>query len=265
MSHLGGVRPARIEGAGLHVSGMERRQLIVEDYEFGIETQGAGPDEFVLVHGIGMSPRYFNPLAGELAAAATVHGLHLPGFGRTRRPRHSLPIEEFGRLAADALRNTASGPAIVVGHSMGCQVAVEMALADPGAVRALVLLGPTTNRRERTAWQQGLRLGQDTLREPPRVNWTVFSDYARCGPRWYFATVPHMVGHRLEERLPLVRVPVLLMRGERDPIAPRSWLAELQAASPAAAVAEVPGQAHVLMYRSPQPVARYCLELAARS
>jgi pimeloyl-ACP methyl ester carboxylesterase len=240
------------------------RRLSVDGFEFGTETRGAGPDEFVLVHGIGMSPRYFEPLAQELAAAATVHALDLPGFGRTRRPHRSLPMAEFGRLSVQALRDLGGGTAIVVGHSMGCQVAVEMALADPSAVRALVLLGPTTNRRERSAWRQGLRLAQDTLREPPRVNWTVFSDYARCGPRWYFATVPHMVGHRLEQRLRLVQVPVLLLRGEHDPIAPRAWLAELAEGS-AAVPAEVPGEAHVLMYRSPQAVARHCLEMAARA
>jgi pimeloyl-ACP methyl ester carboxylesterase len=249
----------------LQVGSTERRRLRVEGREFEIETQGTGPDEFVLLHGIGASPRYFAPLVRELVAAGTVHAVHLPGFGRTRSPRKSLTIQEFGRLTGLALRRHGVGPAVVVGHSMGCQVAVEMALAPAAAVRALVLLGPTVNRRERTAWQQGLRLAQDTFRETPRVNWTVFSDYARCGPRWYFATVPHMVGHRLEERLRLVGMPVLLLRGERDPIAPRSWLAELLAAGRTSAAAEIPGAAHVVMYRRPQAVAKHCLDLAARA
>lgn len=216
----------------------------------------------MLVPGIGMSPRYFEPLARELAAEATVHAIHLPGFGQARRPRRSLPISEFGRLAAQALLDAGAGPAIIVGHSMGCQVAVEMALADPEAVRGLVLLGPSTNSRERSAWRQGLRLLQDSLREPARVTWMAVGDYRRCGMRWYFATVPYMISHRLEERLRLVRVPVVLLRGERDPIAPRAWLDELAAAGGTAA--DVPGQAHVAMYRNPQAVARYCLDLAAR-
>jgi len=248
----------------LRVSGTEERRLSAEGCEFGIETRGAGPDVFVLVPGIGMSPRYFDPLAQELAAEATVHALHLPGFGQARRPRRTLPISEFGRLAAQVLRDAGIGPAMIVGHSMGCQVAVEMALSDPDAVRGLVLLGPSTNSRERSAWRHGLRLLQDSLREPPRATWTAIQDYRRCGPRWYFATVPYMISHRLEERLRLVRVPVVLLRGERDPIAPRAWLAELAAAGGTAA-AEVPGQAHVAMYRNPQAVARHCLELAARA
>jgi pimeloyl-ACP methyl ester carboxylesterase len=248
----------------LRVSGIEERRLSAEGCEFAIETRGSGPDSFVLVPGIGMSPRYFDPLAAELAAGATVHALHLPGFGQARRPRRPLPISEFGRLAAQVLRDAGTGPAILVGHSMGCQVAVELALADPEAVRGLVLLGPSANSRERSAWRQALRLLEDALREPPQVTWTAVGDYRRCGPRWYFATVPYMISHRLEERLRLVRVPAVLLRGERDPIAPRTWLDEL-AAGDGAVAADIPGQAHVAMYRNPQTVARYCLELAARA
>jgi pimeloyl-ACP methyl ester carboxylesterase len=249
----------------VRISDVERRCLHVEGTEFRIETWGSGSDCFILVPGIGMSPRYFVPLARELAATSTVHALHLPGFGAARRPVQALPIQEIGRLATQALRQLHVGRFIVVGHSMGCLTGVEMALADPAAVRSLVLLGPSTNSRERTLQIQRRRLIQDTLWEPPKVAWTAAGDYLRCGRRWYYANAAHMIEYRLEERLPLVRVPIVLVRGEHDPIAPRPWLAELAAAGRATVVAEVPGEAHAVMYRSPVAVARHCLELAARS
>ncbi|MBB5750346.1 alpha/beta fold hydrolase [Micrococcus sp. TA1] len=249
----------------MRISDVERRCLQVEGTEFMIETRGSGSDCFVLVPGIGMSPRYFVPLARELAATATVHAMHLPGFGAARRPVQALPIRETGRLAAQALRQLHGGRFIVVGHSMGCLTGVEMALADPAAVRSLVLLGPSINSRERTLRMQRRRLIQDTLWEPPQVAWTAAGDYLRCGRRWYYANAAYMIDYRLEERLPLVCVPIVLVRGEHDPIAPRSWLAELAAAGTAAVMTEIPGEAHAVMYRSPVAVARHCLDLAARS
>lgn len=252
-------------GGSVRTSDVEWRCLHVEGTEFRIETRGSGADCFVLVPGIGMSPRYFVPLARELAATATVHALHLPGFGAARRPLQALPIRETGRLAAQALQQLHTGRFIVVGHSMGCLIGVEMALADPTAVRSLVLLGPPINSRERTVRIQRRRLIQDTFREPPKVAWTAAGDYLRCGRRWYYANAAHMIGYRLEERLPLIEAPIVLVRGEHDPIAPRSWLAELAAAGRAAVVSEVPDEAHAAMYRSPAAVARHCLELAARS
>ncbi|MCG2621497.1 alpha/beta fold hydrolase [Arthrobacter sp. I2-34] len=249
----------------MRVSSMEWQCLSVEGREFRIETRGSGPDRFVLVPGIGMSPRYFVPLVRELASTATVHAVHLPGFGAARRPVQALPIPETGRLAAQALQQLRPGRFIVVGHSMGCQVGVEMALADPASVRSLVLLGPAINSRERTIRLQRRRLIQDTFREPAMVTWTAVGDYLRCGRRWYLANAEYMIGHRLEERLPLVRVPVVLVRGEHDPIVPRSWLTELAAAGTTAVAVEVPGEAHAAMYRNPAAVARHCRELAARS
>jgi pimeloyl-ACP methyl ester carboxylesterase len=111
------------------------------------------------------------------------------------------------------------------------------------------------NDRERSVGRQGLRLAQDTLRESPAVNWMVFTDYLRSIVP-YLKTLPAMVNHKLEEALPLVTCPVVLMRGERDPIVPSDWLERLAAANPNSTIVEVPGVPHVLMYSRPAETAR---------
>jgi len=247
------------------MSAVQEFTVEVEGRELKILSRGRGPETFVLVPGIGVSPRYFVPLARELAAFGAVHSVELPGFGSTRAPRMALSMQDFAQLVRAALDAAGVGPAVLVGHSMGCQITAEMTAAHPALTRALVLLGPTTNRKERSALQQGWRLFQDTLREPPQVNFVVLSDYARSSKRWYLTTVPEMVGHRLEETLAKIDVPTLVLRGEHDPIVPREWTAELGRACPYARIAEVPGEAHVAMFRRPRTVASYCLELAARA
>ncbi len=37
----------------------------------------------------------------------------------------------------------------------------------------------------------------------------MFTDYLRCGPRWYLTELPLMMAYRTEERIGLVGVPVL--------------------------------------------------------
>ncbi|WP_309082068.1 alpha/beta hydrolase [Zhihengliuella sp.] len=213
----------------------------------------------VLIHGIGVSPRYFEPLAAVLAERTAVHAIELPGFGSMPKPGRTLAIPEFADAAAEALRRAGISDVVLVGQSMGCQVAAEAAARHPGLARSLVLLGPTTNDRERTALRQGLRLAQDMLHESAAANAVVLSDYFRAGPVWYFRTLRPMLAHRLEETLERVHGPVRLIRGERDPIAPLAWLERLRLSSPAAQVAEIPGEAHVAMHGSPGAVARICL------
>ena len=227
------------------------RRMTVGECDVDIRTYGVSGPEVVLIHGIGASGRYFAPLIQELAGSAVVHTVELPGYGSTRAPRRRMDMADFAAVAVQALQNAGIRGAQWVGHSMGCQVVAEMAIAAPEETSSVVLIGPTTNDAERNAPLQALRLAQDTLMEPLPVKWILFTDYLRSGPRWYLKTVPGMVGHRLEERLPLVLLPVLVLRGGRDPIARASWLRRLAEARPGTRTAALPGQPHVCMYTNP--------------
>ncbi|MCY0904521.1 alpha/beta fold hydrolase [Arthrobacter sp. H14-L1] len=237
------------------------RTLVVDGATGVTHTLGSGPDTFVLIHGIGMSSRYFEPLARELSTAGTVHSIDLPGFGKAPQPSRPLSMEDYAGWVWGCLDLLNVSQPILVGHSMGCQVTVEM-LRQRASVPAAVLMGPCVNRHERTAWRQGLRLLQDTFREPMAANVVVLSDYAfRCRPPWYLATLPFMLGYALEEAIAEVHTPVLIMRGARDSIAPRAWLDELVARCPVAEAAEIAGEGHILMYRRPAEVAAHVRSL----
>jgi pimeloyl-ACP methyl ester carboxylesterase len=244
------------------IPGETAQLLTVEGCRLRVRTVGSGPEVFVLVHGIGMSARYFEPLAAELARHVTVHLVDLPGHGGLPKPNRALDLTDLARLVHGALSRLGIGPAVVVGHSMGCQVVTELALLHPEAASALVLLAPTANRHERTAWKQGLRLFQDGFREPPAANAIEATDYLRCGPRWYLTLLPAMLGHQMEDRIARVRAPVRIVRGSRDPIVPLSWCRELAAARPGTILDNIDGEAHVMMFNSPSTVAEFCLASA---
>lgn len=230
------------------------RQERIGDCIVTVRSVGHG-EPIVLVHGIGVSARYFRRLAAELAGRNTVYAIELPGFGLSKAPHRALSVPELGEVVVSVLSILDLRGVVLVGHSMGCQVATETAVRAPELVHKLVLLGPTVNDRERSIGMQALRLAQDTLRESPAVNWMVFTDYLRAIVP-YIRTVPEMVKHRLEDALPKVECPVVLIRGERDPIVPSDWLHRLAATNPNATVLEVPGVPHVLMHSRPAETAR---------
>ena len=233
--------------------------VVVGKVSCAVRTVGTGSREVVLIHGIGVSARYFEPLAERLARTSTVHAIELPGFGSLPAPRRRLTVEEFGAIAAQVMRVLGVSDAVVVGHSMGSQVATEAVLAAPDLASRLVLLAPTINDQERTVRTQMVRLAQDTMRESPVANYIVVSDYLRAGMRWYLLTLPSMMEHRLEEALPKVTCPVTLVRGSLDPVVPADWLHRLAAVGQQVTTGEIQGEPHVMMYRSPEPTARYVL------
>lgn len=213
----------------------------------GPHTSSAGP-VFVLLHGIGMSHRYYRRLQTLLAGHGDTHSIDLPGFGAAARPDRQISVAEYAAVIAGTLEILGTGPVVVVGHSMGTQFATELAVLRPDLVSHVVLIGPVVDSARRSVLRQSLRLGLDSLMESPSGNAIVFTDYARSGLRWYLTELPVMMSYDLEERLSKVLQPVLVARGSRDPVAPRSWCRKLSAVARNGRFVEIPGKPHIVQH-----------------
>jgi pimeloyl-ACP methyl ester carboxylesterase len=222
------------------------------------ETSGgaAGAPTYVLIHGIGMGRSIFADLDLHLAgeSGARTIAIDLPGYGEAPEPPRVLTMERTADLVAAFVRDRALGPVIAVGHSMGTQVAVELAARHPDVVEGVVLIAPTVNRRERTAAQQVLRLAQDLAVESPRVIFIGAREYLRAGPRLR-AKFRAMLVHRPETTYPRVVVPALVLRGENDYVCARAWCRFVAASLPLGRLAEVGGHGHETMIRDAAPAA----------
>ncbi|MDP9988998.1 alpha/beta hydrolase [Arthrobacter sp. KFRI-F3372] len=227
----------------------------------------AGPSDtpgpvFVLLHGIGASHRYYRRLQAVLARHGDTHAIDLPGFGATTTPDQRMSVAGYGGVIAGVLEAIGTGPVVVIGHSMGTQFATELAVQRPDLVSNVVLLGPVVDPARRTVLQQAMALGLDSLRESPRGNAIVFSDYIRSGLRWYLTELRVMMSYPLEARLGHVTRPVLVVRGSKDPIAPRQWCQQLADIPGQGQFLEIAGQPHMVQHGAPDRTAAAILAAA---
>lgn len=206
------------------------------------------PPVYVLVHGLGMSHRYLARLRGELQQTGTVHCIDLPGFGGTPTPTRAMSITAGAALLGSALDALEVPRAVLVGHSMGAQFVTELAAQRPTLATHLVLIGPVTDPARAGRVAQAVDLARDALKEPPSGNALTFSDYLRCGPRWYLTELAEMLEYRTDERLRDVSAPTLVLRGSDDPIARHSWCARLAATARSGSLVEIPGHRHLVQY-----------------
>lgn len=186
---------------------------------------GAMATPVVLVHGLGVSGAYFIPMAQQLSSEFDVYVPDLPGHGRSGTPAAAPDIPALAQALIDWMDCAGIVRARLVAHSMGCQVAVEAALRHPGRIERLVLIAPVTDPAARSALRQLGRLLVSSVFERPSLIPQVIKDYLRIGLR----IVPEMramLAYPIEEKLPQLRVPAMLMRGERDAIVPQAWLDE---------------------------------------
>jgi pimeloyl-ACP methyl ester carboxylesterase len=222
----------------------------------------AGP-AVVLIHGIGASHRYLERLHGLLAKSVDTYSIDLPGFGATPRPEHTLSVAEHATYILGALEQLGVLEFVVVGHSMGTQFAVEAARQQPKRIPHVVLMGPVVNDERRTVTQQALSLGRDCLFfESPSSNALVLTDYLRCGLVWYLKNLRLMLDYRIEDRIGGVTAPILVMRGEHDPVAPTAWCHRLASRAAAAQCLEIEGAGHVVQHNRAVEVAENILAFA---
>lgn len=116
--------------------------ITVDGVQLHYVERGSGTP-VVLIHGNTVSMADFegSGLIDRLARDHRVIAFDRPGFGHSARPRDRLwtPAAQADLLHAALARMGVDRPALV-GHSMGTQVALAMALHHPTAVRHLVLL-----------------------------------------------------------------------------------------------------------------------------
>ena len=193
-----------------------------------------------LVPGLAVGQRYFDPLAKELDDEL----LRPPA-------REPLPIPELGELLAAELHR----PATVVANSMGCQVAAELAVRRPDLVDALLLVGPTVDPEARGLTRNLARLAADAWFEPPRLTAIVAREYLATGPRAVLRQGRFALAHRIEELLPRIDHPAIVLRGAHDPICSEAWAREAAALLPNGRLVTIAGAAHAAHFSHPQAVA----------
>ena len=211
---------------------------------------------FVLVHGIGVSSRYFQPAAAELARTGEVYLVDLPGYGSAPNPKRPVSIADHARVLAAVIGETHLLNPVIVGHSMGSQVVSRLVLDFPEVSDRIVLMAPTMYPKYRSFGVAVVKLLKDIWSEPLRVKLIAGTDYLfRCGVPYFLKQVPFLLEDRIETRMPETRARVLVMRGDEDVIVPREWAMTLAALARHGSFAEVNGP-HVVMFTDPVSVAQ---------
>jgi pimeloyl-ACP methyl ester carboxylesterase len=186
----------------------------------------------VLLHQTPRSVDEFAEAIPRLAGERRVIAIDTPGYGCSDRVPGQPSVEEYAGAVLDALQALGIDRFVPAGHHTGAIIAVELAAAAPARVERVVLSGPVdldeAGReflkpffRQWTIAPDGSHLAEkfgkflQWVPDPALVQRLVV-DLFRAGTaseQGHFATT----FYRMEERLPQVRCPALLLYGARDP------------------------------------------------
>jgi len=223
---------------------------------------GTGPP-VVLVHGYGVSGRYLLPLARLLAGSCEVFVPDLPGHGKSDAPGEPMEIGTLANTVEAWLDVVGLERPAFVGNSMGCQVITELARREPQRVGPIVLLGPTVDPSRRSARRQIFGALRDASHEPALLVALTGREWAGRNLGQLRALARSVLADRIEERLPAIEQPTLVIHAERDGLVSRTWAEEVAKLLPDGRLVIIPDGAHAIPFTQPDLLAGIIGDLLA--
>ncbi|TNE91001.1 MAG: alpha/beta hydrolase [Deltaproteobacteria bacterium] len=202
----------------------------------------------VFVHGLSSWMAFWEYQIPEVSAAGyRVLALDLPGYGMSERPDAPYTPPWYASIVAGFLDELEVESAVVVGHSMGGQTALTMALEHPEKVDALALAAPAgfeTFDAGARAWMKDYWTEDRALYTSEthlRVAFTqqvfnhvdegverLLEERVRMGKHESFRgtsvavsrSIAGMLDHPVADRLGDIAVPTLIVYGTKDRMIP---------------------------------------------
>ncbi len=237
------------------------------------EAGGAGRRAVVFVHGAGGNGGQWQGQLQGFPPGWRGLAVDLPGHGASGGSgRRTIP--EYRDVMRAFLGAAGAVPAVLVGHSMGGAIAQAVALADPGLLCGVVLVGTGARLRVHPSLFEALRRDhreaarvmadwgfgpkapealraegvQDLLRCPVDV---IEGDFRACDAFDVMADVAR------------IRLPALIVCGEQDALTPPKYARYLNQQIAGSRLALVPDAGHYVMREQPGAVNRALAEFLA--
>jgi len=241
----------------------ETRVFETGKHKIVYETTGTGPP-LLLVHGLSGSGRWWKNNLPALAKEYTCHVLDLVGYGGNRA---MLPVRLEGAAEAIATyiaSELPEGRAHLLGHSMGGHICSYVAARYPERVDNLVLVAASGLVRSNLV-RMALRLPLAGYYSPVDFLPTLAVDALRAGPVNLLLSTLDILGSDTTETLGLIRVPTLLIFGERDNLVPPAIGEAMNKLIPGSRLEVIEGAGHVLMWDYPKTFNRMVLDFLCAS
>jgi len=242
----------RVNATALHVLEPEKR---------GTEKNPS----LLFIHGAGGNGEIWNAQASAFHGKHAVFRLDLPGHGGSdgRGEDRISAYAEWVRLVSENLFG--SEPFVLVGHSMGGAITLELSLTPPNGLRGIVLVGSGAKLAVTRAIFQMLREDPEAFFEsldrfafssdaPRAVRDRLIRLTRQCSTRLIFDDFKACDRFDLRNRLHEITLPALVLCGEEDQLTPLKYSGYLHENLHGSSLVTIPQAGHMVMAERPDLV-----------
>lgn len=266
--------------------GAAGKHLAVDGLTLRVVDSGAGAKAAILLHGMLGSVEDWEAVVPLLQSRYRVIAIDRPGHGYSAEPREPNGVAFNARIVRGLMATLDLKDVVVIGHSYGGSIALQLALDNPPALRGVVLVAPGSYADYPPSFLARIisapLVGRGATRALiPFTDGPMRADLAAklapdgdVVPRDFFdrrvalwkkpvplrAYAEHLMAYnadhaRMAPDYPRIAKPVVILQGEADAlVALRAGSARLATEIPGAVLRTFPATGHYLQYRHPQAV-----------
>lgn len=216
--------------------------------------EGSGEKTLLFVHGLSSTLDAWRKNVDGLKSNYHSIAIDLPGYGKSSRNKTDYQLKEYARILKEFVEKKHLKNVILVGHSMGGQIAIHTVLQYPETFEKLVLIAPagietfteqeaglmkasytpamvinTTNEQILANYKLNFHEFPEDAQEmvADRINMRSaedFPDYAQV----VVNNIHAMLDEPVIDRLVDVNIPVLMIFGKNDMLIPNKYFHPLE-------------------------------------
>ena len=225
-------------------------KAVLEDPKIAYIDQGSGEQTIILVHGLASNAGFWRYNIPELAKNYRVIAVDLPGYGKSQKGDYTYSMSFYADQIQKLIEALKLKNVVYVGHSMGGQIGIKLAIKYPELLSKLILASPAgfeefqqgegdwlrsvmTMKGVKSTTEEGIRrnLSMNFYSWDDKWEWMVeervrmrkaadFDEFAYTVVR----CVNGMLDEPTFDKLNLIKTPTLVIYGKYDGLIPNPYL-----------------------------------------
>ena len=255
----------------LALTALHMKSIQVRNTQWHYQEQGTG-DAIVFVHGFPLDHRIWNGQLAGLSNEFRVIAVDLKGFGQSKSTA-AFTIDSMADELAEFISAVVGGPCVLAGLSMGGYVAFSLAARHPEAIKRLAIVcskaeadtqagKEARQKMAETAMKEGSKpvaaqmlpkmFSPDTYQNRPELVEELKQIMEACPPTT-IANACFAMRDRADRipDLPGLKMPVMIILGEKDAIIPSATGATIAVACKQGVFKLIPNAGHLAPMEEP--------------
>lgn len=234
------------------------------------EETGSGKS-VVFVHGACENSSFWNHQKA-LSDRYRILAVDLPGHGKSEEQDSEILVKTYSDMVAEFISKTCPEKAVIVGHSMGGAIALLNVIEHPENLKAAVIVSSGAKLGVLPSIREGLKarfeetvkavVGPRQFSSKTNLDTIRFvtNEILKCDSRVAAADYDACNSFDVRQKLRTINLPVLIVAGEEDKMAPVPWSSYLKENIPKSKLVLIRDASHLPMLERPGDFNRHLNE-----